>query len=206
MLTVEGKRVNVCKTMSLVKELEGAIIRGNRRLALEDALLLTYACADVEAKNILEIGSADGASTQVLGFAAKANDGHLWAIEPVVRQRIKDNIAHCKLEKHVTLINGQCPYVHPHEHDIKTPLDVLFIDGNHKTQWVIGDYYYWKMFVRPGGMIIFHDWCGAGGNKAEIRLALEIILKTDHVYLEEWGRSEPKDKGAIAFKVKEWIR
>jgi predicted O-methyltransferase YrrM len=93
MLTIEGVKVKVDQYRGLVKELEAAIIRGNRRLALEDAVLLSMACADTKAKNILEIGSADGASTQVLGFSARANGGHLWAIEPVVRQRIKDNIA-----------------------------------------------------------------------------------------------------------------
>ena len=37
------------------------------------------------------------------------------------------------------------------------PIDVLFIDGDHRYEGVSRDYELWKPLVRPGGLIGFHD-------------------------------------------------
>ena len=36
-------------------------------------------------------------------------------------------------------------------------MDFLFIDGDHTEQGVTADYHDYKEFVRPGGLIAFHD-------------------------------------------------
>jgi hypothetical protein len=56
MLKVKGKEITINREDGLVKNLEACIIRGNRRLAIEDALLLSMACHTIEAENIVEIG------------------------------------------------------------------------------------------------------------------------------------------------------
>lgn len=38
-------------------------------------------------------------------------------------------------------------------------LDFLMIDGDHSAVGVAGDYELYKKFVRPGGLIAFHDIC-----------------------------------------------
>lgn len=37
-------------------------------------------------------------------------------------------------------------------------VDVLFIDGDHSRKGVQEDWDNYKGFVKPGGMVIFHDW------------------------------------------------
>jgi cephalosporin hydroxylase len=39
------------------------------------------------------------------------------------------------------------------------PVDVLFIDGDHRYQGVRDDFLAYRKFVRPGGIIAFHDIC-----------------------------------------------
>ena len=38
-----------------------------------------------------------------------------------------------------------------------TKVDFLFIDGDHTEEGVTADYMEYKEFVRPGGLIAFHD-------------------------------------------------
>jgi predicted O-methyltransferase YrrM len=38
------------------------------------------------------------------------------------------------------------------------PIDLLFIDGGHKYEEVKADYESWAKFVKPGGVIAFHDY------------------------------------------------
>jgi len=39
----------------------------------------------------------------------------------------------------------------------KTPIDLLFIDGDHSYEGVVADYDLYRPLVRPGGLIVFHD-------------------------------------------------
>jgi hypothetical protein len=39
----------------------------------------------------------------------------------------------------------------------KRPIDMLFIDGNHKYKFVHSDWEAWKVFLKPGATIAFHD-------------------------------------------------
>lgn len=50
--------------------------------------------------------------------------------------------------------------------------DFLFIDGNHSYNACKNDYLCYEKFVRPGGIIAFHDFFAAGGvNKLVLELA-----------------------------------
>lgn len=37
------------------------------------------------------------------------------------------------------------------------PLDLLFIDGDHRWDGVVSDFLRYRRFVRPGGLVVFHD-------------------------------------------------
>lgn len=39
----------------------------------------------------------------------------------------------------------------------EAPVDLLFIDGDHSYEGVKSDYAHYRRFVRPGGLIVFHD-------------------------------------------------
>jgi len=181
---------------------------GNNRIAVEDLELLERCCDLCEAKQIIEIGSADGGSSVVLGAKAKERAGHLFCIEMKTRQRMVDNMTRHGLEEFYTLLAKASPWV-PLD-ILPASIDLLFIDGRHDTRWALVDYHYFEPLVRPGGIIVFHD---TSGNCAEdrkqpnynkpgyvplVQRAIDIILTTDK--LEEIDRSTAKMGGATAFR------
>lgn len=165
-------------------------------LSIPDAECLYKTATELRPKSILEIGAMYGCSTSVLGQVAKACGGHLYTIEPNPRQEWKDNVARLGLGEYVTLIVGSSPWIDTQR--IAQPIDYLCVDGAHQTRWCLADYHYFSPFVRRGGRIAFHDWCGAGGMQVEVRRAIEIILETDA--LSEVERAEGRDKGLIVFQ------
>lgn len=172
--------------------------RGGDRLSLADAQTLHKTAMEINARNMLEIGAAGGCSSMVLGNVAKLTGGHLWSIDPRPEGRWQPNIEYAGVEEYITLIKKASPWVVPESEGIRLPIDYLFIDGNHHSKWTITDYQYWQHYVRPGGLIVFHDWTGAGGYKAQIQRSVAIILETDN--LTEVARVEGIDKGLIVFR------
>ena len=189
-------------------DLKEVIKDSNGRIAETDLRLLQDCCDLCKAAYILEIGSADGGSSVVLGAKAKERAGHLFCIEPKPRQRMKDNMVKYGVQNHYTMIPKFSPWV-PFDM-VPDNLDLLFIDGYHELRWCLCDYHYWEPKVRKGGVIVFHDLCGGSaedhkqsdfgqpGYRSLVARAVEIILETDN--LIEVGRSEAPRGGAIAFE------
>ena len=184
----------------------------NGRIAVEDLHLLERAADHCRAKTILEIGSADGGSSVILGLKAKERGGHLYCIEPQPKGRMKANMTAHGLDGHYTLIAKASPWV-PFE--LVPPIDLLFIDGRHDLRWCLVDYHYWQPKVRVGGVIIFHDTgghCqedrrqsgyGQPGYKPLVQRAIDIILTTDPLRMVD--SSQAPNGGAIAFEKTEPI-
>jgi len=184
----------------------------NGRIAVEDLQVLERAADHCQAKTILEIGSADGGSSVVLGLKAKERGGHLYCIEPRPKQRMVDNMARYRLADSYTLIAKASPWV-PFES--VPPIDLLFIDGRHDLRWCLVDYHYWQLKVRIGGVIVFHDTGGhcqedrrqsgysQPGYKPLVQRAIDIILTTDPLRMVD--SSQAPNGGAIAFEKTEYI-
>lgn len=182
--------------MNTVPDYNEIIVRGNRRLTLNDCRLLEETSLGINARTIVEIGSMDGCSSMVLGLVAKKTDGHLYCIEPNPKTRWKQNIQDLFLEDRVTLIMQASPWVNTTL--IPKPIDYLFIDGDHRTRWCLVDYHFWERYVRPGGRIAFHDWTGGKGVGAWIQRAVRIILEDDK--LIEVASYEASDRGMVVFE------
>ena len=189
--------------------------QSNRRIAIEDLELLQRCCDYCQAKTILEIGSADGGSSIVLGTKAAQNDGHLYCIEPVPKNKMIGNMEAYGLKGCYTLMPEASPWV---TLDMKSiaPIDLLFIDGRHDIRWCLVDYHFFEPFVREGGVIVFHDTSGnCREDKAQsgygkpgyvplVKRAIEIIMATDIKKLNVIDESAAVNGGALAFvKVKE---
>lgn len=52
------------------------------------------------------------------------------------------------------------------------PIDFLFIDGDHTIQGCLSDLQLWVPKVRPGGVIVGHDW-DSKGHKERIQMAVK---------------------------------
>lgn len=173
------------------------IQRGKGRFVPADAEVLVRTAEEIEAATIVEIGSADGISSMLLGRVARANGGHLTCIEPRPKGLWKKNMEDFGLSHCVTMIPRASPWVPVVE--IPDSIDYLFIDGDHAIRSALVDYHYFEPFVRPGGRIAFHDWVGVSNIRGFVARAVAIILMTDVNRIAEVGRSEGRD-GIIVFE------
>lgn len=175
------------------------IIDGNRRLTLADCQLLHKCSMEIKPKVLVEVGSMDGTSSILLGIVARENVGHLYCIEPKPKEKWWANRKKYELTSWITLIKKYSPWV---TFPIFTtdPIDFLFIDGDHRTRWVLCDYHYWTAFVRKGGLIAFHDYSGAKGVGEWVRRAIDIIMEDDSDKIKEVGRAAGQDRGTIIFE------
>jgi predicted O-methyltransferase YrrM len=125
----------------------------------EDQLLRKYAD---RAEVIVEIGVAEGASAYALGSTVSTS-GQIYLIDPYLPGRVPlfnatKLIAH-RLLKHCTC--SEIIWIEQFSHEaIKNwdqSIDFLFIDGDHSYQGCLKDWQDWHSFVKPGGIVAFHD-------------------------------------------------
>lgn len=189
-------------------DLDEIIVRGNRRMTVNDLTLLDSSSREIEAKTIVEIGSMDGCSSMVLGRVARDNGGRLYCVEPHPKAKWRQNIADLDLEDWITLIQAESPwierYIIPRE-----PIDFLLIDGDHRCSRGIADYVFWARFVRAGGRIAFHDIDGGKGVALWVRQAVAICERDDNLASEQGPDYKirriartpaARDRGTIVFE------
>src|SRR5581483_8853697 len=71
-----------------------------------------------------------------------------------VKQVFRDNIAAFGLQDIVHPLKG---YSFEFVTGWQERIDLLFIDANHEYEAVLRDFRQWSAFVKPGGVIVFHD-------------------------------------------------
>ncbi|MEW5768916.1 MAG: class I SAM-dependent methyltransferase [Pseudomonadota bacterium] len=122
---------------------------------------LAQAVQAIKPKLILEIGTASGGTSLIWSYLASERvitcDLNQMTFQAPLFTRFPPPGSNCK----VTLLSGNS-----HSADFKArvarelngaKVDFLFIDGDHTEPGVTADYNDYKEFVRPGGLIAFHD-------------------------------------------------
>ncbi len=122
---------------------------------------LAMAVQQLEPKIILEIGTASGGTSLIWSHIAS---------ERVISCDLQDMTHQAPLftrfpppgsQCQVTLLSGNSHSTEFREQVRRelggVEVDFLFIDGDHTEQGVAADYMDYKEFVRPGGLIGFHD-------------------------------------------------
>lgn len=122
---------------------------------------LATAVKSIEPKIILEIGAASGGTALIWSTLASKRvitcDLQDMTHQARLFTRFPPHGSNCK----VSLLSGNS-----HDPGFKTRVareldgqkaDFLFIDGDHTELGVTADYNDYKEFVRPGGLIAFHD-------------------------------------------------
>jgi len=129
---------------------------------------------------VVEIGSWVGVGTAYLGCGLRSGSGgRIYAVDTflgttlnpqsqVAWQRSVDRLGGSSLPSFLSNIErfGLKNVVTPLAEDSLsaarqwpgTPIDLLFIDGDHVYEAVKQDYQSWKPYVRPGGLLVFHDY------------------------------------------------
>lgn len=122
---------------------------------------LAQAVQAIKPKIILEIGTASGGTSLIWSHLAAERvitcDLKDMSFQTPLFTRLPPPGSNCK----VTLMSGNS-----HSPEFKArvakelngaKVDFLFIDGDHTEVGVTADYRDYKEFVRPGGLIAFHD-------------------------------------------------
>lgn len=194
----------------LHRDHEQIIRDSNNRIAVEDLQLLERACDAANARHIVEIGSADGGSSVVLGLKARQRAGHLTCVEPQPKQRMVDNMQRHGLSRHYSILRAASPDLGEFESQLPESIDLLFIDGSHEVRACLLDYYHFAPRVRAGGVIVFHDTSGHCQEDRRqpdygtpdyvplVQRAIDAILASQD--LTEIDRSDARMGGAIAYR------
>ncbi len=182
-------------------DFEGMVNRSGGNISVRDAEILYETAMEIKAAEVLEIGSREGGSSMVLGAAVAAVGGRLTCIDPIFPERWECNMIDAGLRNSVMTVPMASPWtanLYEVLSEYRDTIDYLFIDGDHRTRWILTDYHYWEPLVRIGGRVAFHDWTGKNGVGAQVQRAVSIILETDN--LREVIRNESTDRGIIVFE------
>ncbi len=133
----------------------------------------------------MEIGVAEGASACALR-EAMPGDGALTLIDPYHLSRFRalnslQRAAHSAVRK---FGSSRTVWIQKFSHQAvqewNSPIDLLFIDGDHDLSAVHQDWKDWSRFVVPGGLALFHDarvfengWCRC--DDGPVRAANELF-------------------------------
>lgn len=135
---------------------------------LGDSAHLLYALVKSSKPSVVvEIGSARGRSTCFMGLALKENgSGKLYAIDPHTETAwndadsidtfniLKGNVESLGLTSVVEILRSTSDEV---AREWKSPIDILFIDGDHSYEGARRDWDLFTPFVTQFGCVIFHD-------------------------------------------------
>jgi predicted O-methyltransferase YrrM len=114
---------------------------------------------------IVEIGVWHGVTTGVLR-QAMAPDGSLWAVDPFPAGRLGISLQQPIARSEVRRCrNGHVRWIRTSGEDAAdiyrrealTPVDLIFIDGDHSYDGLERDWRAWSPLVGPGGVVALHD-------------------------------------------------
>lgn len=114
------------------------------------------------AKRIVEIGVFEGFTTRVLAERADP-DAVIYGIDPFFSGRLGLSWGKLIASRYnrrdlavgrIRLVAKLSTEV---AEDVPTPVDLVFIDGDHSLPGISADWAFWRTRVQPGGIIALHD-------------------------------------------------
>jgi predicted O-methyltransferase YrrM len=113
-----------------------------------------------KAETIVEIGAFEGVSTRLIREAMPRH-AQLYAVDPFVENRFGFCVQHAIFRRESSRsANGRVILIRQFSHQAieswHTPIDLLFLDGDHSFEGATRDFQEWGRHVRPGGIILIH--------------------------------------------------
>lgn len=112
---------------------------------------------------IVEIGSFKGKSTVCLGLGSQAGASvPIYAIDPHQERfpEFKTNVERAGIAE---LVRPVPALSQPAADDFDESIELLFVDGSHEYDLVLGDFEKWVPKVVEGGWVAFHDTTWTAG-------------------------------------------
>jgi predicted O-methyltransferase YrrM len=140
-------------------------------------------------RRLAEIGVWHGVTTSRLR-AAMAPDGVLFAVDPYPVGRLRFSAQRYIAHREVARVkNGTVRWIRAtgaesgqaHAALKDSPVDFVFIDGDHSYDGLMGDWEAWSGLVSPGGIVALHDSRSTPERDIEdagsVRYTKDVILK-----------------------------
>ncbi|MEI7682658.1 MAG: class I SAM-dependent methyltransferase, partial [Betaproteobacteria bacterium] len=134
-------------------------------------------------KAVLEIGSYIGASACCFGAAlSESGGGRIYCVDTwnndAMSEGVRDTYGEfaantAAYSEFIVPIRGRSVDVVDQVRQLAGHLDLLFIDGDHSYEGVKSDWEAYRRLLRPGAIIVMHDWGWAEGVK---RVVIEDVM------------------------------
>jgi caffeoyl-CoA O-methyltransferase len=143
--------------IAVMDDMQDNQARGMGNVLPEDGRLMRMLTETIEAKHVVELGTANGYSAMWFCLALRATGGKLTTheIDPQRIAMAKENFRRAGVESLVTLVEGDA---HETIKRLQGPIDVVLLDAEKEG---FCDYLEKLLpLVRKGGLIIAHDSSG----------------------------------------------
>jgi predicted O-methyltransferase YrrM len=136
------------------------LAHGIASLRFDEAAYLYRLASYLQPRTVVEIGRFRGGSTFLLATALKR--GILHSYDIATRQgrdgadldrQLSAALERYGLSERVVLHVADSRSAEPPER----PIELVFIDGDHREEGVRADFERWSAFLAPGGSLVFHD-------------------------------------------------
>lgn len=167
---------------------------------LQAQFLFETACNLPDYSTILEIGAYHGLSTCALGYGCKGTHKHVFTIDTFhgnpywtddqdgesYLDTFQNNVKAQGLTAYITPIVG---YAEDYYDEWNKPLQMLFIDGDHRRMFLDLDAFY--PFLQDDGILVMHD--------VEASMQWQLPIPTEILFRNmAWGIKRSEYAGVIA--------
>jgi predicted O-methyltransferase YrrM len=172
--------------IAVMEDMQDNQARGMGNVLPEDGRLMRMLAESLEAKHVVELGTANGYSAMWFCLALRATGGKLTTHE-LAPERIamaKENFRRAGVEQLVTLVEGDA---HETVQRLERPIDIVLLDAEKEG---FCDYLAKLLpLVREGGVIIAHDSSGQAHMMDDYFRAIteNPDLETVLVDASKWG-------------------
>ena len=172
--------------IAVMDDMQDNQARGMGNVLPEDGRMMRILAESLEAKHIVELGTANGYSAMWFCLALRSTGGKLTTheIDPDRIALAKENFRRAGVEKFLTLVEGDA---HETIKSLKGPIDLVLLDAEKEG---FCDYLEKLLpLVREGGLIIAHDSSGQAHMMDDYFKAISENQDLENVFIDasKWG-------------------
>ncbi len=172
--------------IAVMDDMQDNQARGMGNVLPEDGRMMRMLAESLQAKHIVELGTANGYSAMWFCLALRSTGGKLTTheLDPDRIALAKENFRRAGVEKLLTLVEGDA---HETIKSLKGPIDLVLLDAEKEG---FCDYLEKLLpLVRQGGLIIAHDSSGQAHMMDDYFKAISENQDLENVFIDasKWG-------------------